>query len=355
MPIKRPKKTKKKGKSKNGKDEWDLDGGVHIISTLESKEPAVKNRSRTQERDEWKRRGAMKVALRKQVKDSVKRVTKKMKFSDFLLNSDKSDNEIKVVEKKAKVRKEDILNPLSAMERLRMFIEEERNGFDSTTHDSNEVVILKETKPPVISNKNSDVDILLPIDGDQISSQKNGIREVESVIKFQWNHHWFFGSGGKMESEDIVEKFMLMKSLETANKSTSSKLYGRLHPAISSYYLNLAHQKRTMRSFCEQFNIPKPWESFQECNPQQLEQPQYQSKGSAVARQLLPFLGSFADMYLEVHRSGVDDERIGGGDGKVEEECDELSEEEQVLEAALFHIITHTVQSRSVYLYAYCA
>jgi len=89
---KKGKKAKgKKGKGKVGKGSWSLDGGMDSLPGAQGKERTGPRQ--TQERDEKMRRGRLTLIKRQTERSFKNKMSKKIRFSDVLNETDDEDNE----------------------------------------------------------------------------------------------------------------------------------------------------------------------------------------------------------------------------------------------------------------------
>lgn len=161
------KKVKKAPGKKGRKDGWDFEGGQFTDDSKKSADDTsvgpdgsvlTKKRGprKTQERDEYIRRGKAKIEDRKRKGQFEKKMSKKMRFGDTLIDELKENTEIAYIEPiEAVEKKQWFKSSKSVMERLQTLVETDLARSLTSRVKKNAI---EESDEAVIDEENGDVD-----------------------------------------------------------------------------------------------------------------------------------------------------------------------------------------------------
>jgi hypothetical protein len=136
-------KPKKKSKKGGKKDEWSHEGGMVLDGKDDENNEAStdRRRRRTQEKDESIRRGKLKGEERKRKQQFFKKMAKKVKFGEDEDVAANVESEEESETEQSAPRREVVPNPLAVMDRLKLFVSkslQQRDSFASDSEDESE-------------------------------------------------------------------------------------------------------------------------------------------------------------------------------------------------------------------------
>ena len=346
---------KKKGKKSGGKrDEWSHEGGVVLDGKDDENEEIGGKRKRrtTQDREESIRRGKMKNHDRKKKTDFWKKMSKKVNFGDVVAKMQGSDDEQSDEENEAlSTTKNGYIrsNPLGVVDRLQKFLsnsskqhdeiesdnsddeEEEDDQMEDDDEDveydmedindsdigedDNEEEEEEEEEEVVDQDVNDDhIDI---DDEEHENESDNENNNTKSSSKYEYYYNRMFYT--ERDDENSDEKDQKMK-LITKIPNFSGEIYGNLHfstdsneknilPIASGPYNNISEIPGLYKLFHNK-------SAYDRINPMTF---------PGLNSYILPYLSSYADVFLEGRDHGND---------------------EEMLQGVLLHTVAHTVKAR---------
>lgn len=321
-------KKKKSKKSSKHKAEWDLDGGAEI---RESSDTRGKSPFGNQERDERIRRGRIKAMYHKESRESAAKMNSKVKLSDVFPSPSIPDMPKSAPKKKLDSNR----SQLSAYERLKHLVHRD------TANDNTDYIQQKEPLDETVQTNMIDLSSTPQklaetineslVSTEDFSAALTLLTHIHDWVFEQLDSHSAFPSTAQDQlTPDIPgsDKSNFLGDLRVDGTSVACKLFARFNVSVSELS---ACARLVLDSFRSLRGLPKPWNSISES---EAESSNSWCRGSSIGRQLLPFLSTYADAFLETYRRGCD-EGLGSPDT-----------EDLVLEAILFHIAVHTVRSR---------
>lgn len=328
---------KKKPKKSGGKrDEWSHEGGMVLDGrdAENADDDGKRKRRLTQDRDESIRRSKMKNNDRKRKKDFNMKMSKKVKFGDVVNETVASDDEAaatEVVEPKYEVR----LNPLSVMDRLKLFVAKslDENDHSDSDNESQEGDGEDESGSEGSEDgEESEDDEIEESDlvGDDVAEQDVRDEDLDSSDELETrrdasNADYYFDAQFNNERDELQQGQAKMRLLGKV-ENTAYDIYGQLNfPAEDD-------DEDTNRDNVALPIAPGPYSSISQIpglhklfrGPAACERIDPRTIDD-VNSHLLPYLASYADTFVE---------------GR------EASNDTSLLNGMLLHTVSHTVKAR---------
>eukprot|EP00598_Pedospumella_elongata_P007784 CAMPEP_0184985530 /NCGR_PEP_ID=MMETSP1098-20130426/14159_1 /TAXON_ID=89044 /ORGANISM="Spumella elongata, Strain CCAP 955/1" /LENGTH=846 /DNA_ID=CAMNT_0027509619 /DNA_START=67 /DNA_END=2607 /DNA_ORIENTATION=- len=337
-------KTGKKKPKKSGgkKDSWSHEGGMVLDGKdEENNEDGAKRkrRSSTQDREESIRRSKLKNNDRKRKKDFKVKMSKKVKFGDVVAaakqeESDDEESETEEVQPKFEVR----LNPLSVMDRLKVFVaksldqreaqsgdeESEEEAGDASGSEIDEEEEYEEGSEEEEYEEEGEEALV----GDNVAEQDVQDQDLDSSDELETKRDsstadYYFDAQFNAPQDATKQAPSKMRQLEKI-ENTPFDIYGQLNfepedeeeaaesalPIAPGPYSSIAQ----MPGLHKLFRGPAACERI---DPRAIDE---------VNSHLLPYLASYADTFVE---------------GR------EASNDTNLLNGMLLHTVSHTVKARA--------
>ena len=325
--MKRDKKKSKKKKSGNkSRSEWDQDGGVVIDDSTPGNEDKRKYRVNTQEKDDRNRRISLLRVDRKRKQEFEKKMGKRIKFSDVLVDNH-TDDATMSSEQNVATKRHRNQSSISVYDRLKSFVRnsiaeelkdyeivDDDNDDDGNDHgDSNDNDSANESHDEIEIAKNERLKTSKHLSA--VSDEDYGSREDarddsqvvdnngtddegnnESVID---NYSWIFQNYENNIGDISNDAYKLVKTFQEFS------IYSKLDSSI-----NLPQSIRHYRDIP---GLYKLWKS------------RATDKIVGISKEILPVLLSYADVFI---------------DGRTHKnDCD-------ILQSVLIHVAVHIMRSR---------
>lgn len=347
---KKVKKVKKAPGKKGRKDGWDLEGGQftedtkdHVSSDDLKREKRAPRK--TQERDEYIRRGRAKIEERKKKYQLEKRMSKKISFSDVLSEDDEEIvEEVKYQPKVVKRSRSCEKSSKSIMERLQGYVkknllrsdeareelndDDEEMVEDEISGDEEEEVVEEdyEMDEEEYNDMNSEDDMesetddivkedIIDDEVDDANSDSDVEEEKVSREDKQDDFDWFFNPVEDQSSTQLMKKNSSTEKNKSRNEIVklsafdNFQIYGGLHPTLKN------HQRSPIECLKGVHGLHKMWRDRDQ-----------QAITSNLSKQILPYLGCYTDIMIEGRDHNND---------------------RDMLSAVLLHSCNHVVRARS--------
>ncbi len=324
-------KKKKKSKSKGKKDEWSFEGGQTVdhsavsgngLADRDKSHDPKRMRRETQDRDERFRRSRMKMSMDKQNKDSRIKMSTKVSFTD-VLSEEESENEVDGEHPaKKSLRAPSSLSHLDRLDRFvskslkkRQIDETMRSNGDSSADKDNGGNV---TPPHISESKNSSnsMQLAASVDGDHIDSESvdGVVKSMEGVLLpgqfmdsfFATKENTVYLDGDAMSRSTSLSAATMKKLLPVGSVG---QLYGELNFSPEAVCPPVA-------SFLKLPSLHRMWEHMRAGTIAGENSDEEQPENSAdiafsdLGANLLPYLKTFADAFLEGRDEATDDEFV---------------------------------------------
>jgi hypothetical protein len=158
--AKKAQKSKGKGKSK-AREQWSHDGGALFVEGAAKSQGKEVRRGvprRTQEKDEWHRRGRLKFMNRQKSDVFARKMSRKLRYSD-VLDEEKDDSAETILKTRIEPP---VPNKLSALQRLRQFVRQDEGDLSDDDEDAENDLVEsdgeEETEQPDADNREAGMD-----------------------------------------------------------------------------------------------------------------------------------------------------------------------------------------------------